>query len=95
MLMKMGVGICERQTGLLSLAYIIVSRKVRDLLKWCFWRWVALEGIVKTGEFIENSYEERGSNPDKQETDDQNQSERTSCGWCPDGQEREVTRDRK
>lgn len=30
MLMKIGVGICERQSGLLSLAYFIISRKARD-----------------------------------------------------------------
>ena len=33
MLMKMGVGICERQSGLLSLAYIIISGKSRNLVK--------------------------------------------------------------
>ena len=33
MLMRMGVGICERQLGLLLLAYIIISRKARDLMK--------------------------------------------------------------
>lgn len=33
MLMKMRVGMRERQSGLLLLAYIIISRKARDLMK--------------------------------------------------------------